>query len=147
MANSFAPWKWTRIGDLLLICAGDGALRDEDFEPCLELHRTNEVTRAITWAIGSVTMSPAQRRKAGDAMGDHPSANITDSAITRGAITAMAWMGKPWRAFPSKELLRAAEHIGAPAGHTIEDVVETLHQLKREVEAESQSKGFAVNAG
>ncbi len=138
MANSV--WKWKKIGDLLVMCASEGDLTDGDYEPCLELHRTNQVKRGIFWAVGSVRMTPMQRRQTGDAMGDHRAANITDSAVTRGIITAFAWMGKPWSAFTSAQLRAAIDFVGVPTGYTSDDVLSVLTALKAEVLASPGAK-------
>lgn len=141
MSSAYAVWKWQQVGDLLLICSSQGQLRDDDFAPCLELHRTNQVTRAITWALGNVTMSAAQRKTAGDAMGDHPAATITDSAVTRGMITAMAWMGKPWSAHAPKDIDEAVKRIGVPDGYSADEVKKLLHGLRDQVERELRARG------
>jgi hypothetical protein len=130
-------WKWKQLGDLLLICASEGQLQDADLEPCLHLHRTNQVTRGICWGLGNINMSPLQRKKTSESMGEHRSANITDSSIGRGIITAMAWMGKPWSAYASKDMARAITEIGLPAGFTVNDVIDELHKLRRDVEREA----------
>ncbi len=138
-----STWKWDRVGDLLLICATEGNLVDADFDPCLELHRKDTVVRAVMWGVGNIAMSAAQRKKAGEAMRDHPSANVTDSAITRGVITAFAWMGKPWRAYASRELRQAIRHVGVPTGSSEDEIYEKLQVLRAKADAEARQPATA----
>jgi hypothetical protein len=132
-----AIWKYKALGDLLLLCVSDGEPRDEDLEGSLALHRKGIVKKALLWAIGDPTISAAQRKRTAEAMGKNPNYVITTSAITRGIITAMSWLGQPMRACSPDGIREAIRDLGVPAGYTEDRVFEELSKMRNEVLQES----------
>jgi hypothetical protein len=138
--ESYAIWKWEQVGELLLICASGGRYDPVDYEPCLELHRTNQVVRALIWALGDPQMTPVERKRASAAMGDHKQVVITDSRLARGIITAMSWLGNRISAYPSNRLVDAVRDVGLVAGYDDSGIIEKMTALKDTVVKELSSR-------
>src|SRR5262249_48860749 len=55
---------------------------------------------------------------------------VTDSIVTRGVATALAWFGVPVRAFQPRELLSALDYLDVPSEQR-SDVLALVERLQR----------------
>ncbi len=135
-------WKQQQLGNMLLLCVTEGQPDDADIDASLALHRSEAVKTAILWAIGSPAISAAQRKRTAEAMGKHRNYVVTTSAMTRGIITAISWLGQPMKACAPSDVRAAIRDLGVPEGYTEEQVEQALLALK--VETENELLGQSV---
>ena len=87
-----------------------------------EARRTGSLPRGALIVSDGGAPNPRQRKELArvtwaTGLAGLPKAVVTSSALVRGVVTALNWLGSETRAFAPHELPHALEHLGVPEGH------------------------------
>ena len=93
---------------------------------CRELG--SEIKRILVLSAGG-SLNVKQRSEVETHLGKLRTAVLTDSMVTRGAVTALKWFKVPIAAFAPNQIERAMDHIGVPKDERTA-VLKTLEQAK-----------------
>lgn len=130
MDTKFAVEK---VGRVLVSCASAGSVTDEYVDSIVtELVGT---VGHLASSLGSVTTTAVQRKKLSEKAAELgiPTAIVTDSMLSRGAVAAVGWMGYNVKAFSWTDLEDASRFAGASQAQ-VASVVECLMRLRKEAE-------------
>lgn len=115
---------WGIVGDCIYLVTGKVTPNDADFKPYLEFVRAN--TRAdskprVLVKSNGPGLSAKQRQELNELTAPFAKvariAVLTDSAVGRGVVTAMAWFAKEvYQAFPLADVNGAFEFLQVPQG-------------------------------
>jgi hypothetical protein len=123
----------TLVGDVRLVLQGEGRPTDAEMD-----HHVAEAV-AMARAVRAVLVIAEGRDAAGPDAGQRaklaragllriPTAVVTESALARGVMTAVSWLGAPIRGFAPEHLFRALEFlkISAPVRARIPAQLEAM---------------------
>ncbi len=134
-----AAWIWKQFGDLVVIVTTEGPVSDDDLEATNHLHRTNQVTKGIAVALGNPSMTASQRKKTSADMGNHRAYVVTRSAVVRGVVTAMNWLGNPMRSCAPERIEEALHDLGLPIGIGAAEILEWIERTTAQIEREKKT--------
>lgn len=122
------PHEWHIIGDVLVTFTVEGAIKDDLWSRYLET--LSKGNYRINLAFSSnAALTALQRKAASDALKARNVQAIvmTDSALTRGIVTALTWLGTNIRAYSYSELDEAVRVLNVNA-----DVAQEITTLAQE---------------
>lgn len=140
-------WKFKELADMLILCVSSGQPSDADLDASLAPHIAQRVKKAIMLAVGTPMINAAQRKRTADGLKGHPNYVATNSAISRGVVTAMNWLGNPMKACSASDdgLRLAIRALAPPVGYTEDQVISEIRKLEKAVRDELESvKSAAV---
>lgn len=132
--------KFVIVHDLLIsvTCAGtadDGMPSPADTGKLLDAFKTAPITRVLAAGIGNVSSSSMERKQGAELLKKRKirTAIVTDNALVRGIVTAVAWLGADTSAFSWAERRNALQYLGM-MGVMADQAFDTLARLRTEVE-------------
>lgn len=130
-----ANFEWVILGDLAISCTSRGDMPNERWSEYLDDLRAKRVTRVLGAAVGSLSLTSAQRKQASEIMEElHiTSAGVTDESIVRGFVTALSWVGVNIKAFSWAELRQAISYLKVPSA-LAERAFQVAHELRVRVQ-------------
>lgn len=95
-------FKWTVEDGVMVVVAGEGVMPPDKWAEHMRDLADEPVTRVLGLNIGTIQLTSVQRKQASDIAKQRGlfSIIVSDSAMTRGIITAVSWLGANIRAFP-----------------------------------------------
>lgn len=107
------PHTWLVAGDLVISLTQDGDVPEDTWTRYLDACSAPGVRAVLGCAIGSPGVNAVQRRKSVDALKQKKVAGVTDSAIARGVITAVGWLGMNIKGFSWKDIESALDYLNS----------------------------------
>lgn len=122
--------NWAIMGKLLVSCF-DGDIPKDRFKQYLQMLDTHRPSYIFNLSLGSGSVDSVQRKEAaGIVKAIEPKiAVVVDSAISRGVLTALGWLGVNIKAFGPGDERKALEYLNAP-GVRHEDILDVLAKLR-----------------
>lgn len=103
-------WEW--FGGVLIVMTKEGELTIEAFNALISDVRSHEVSTVLAISEGSVQATSVQRSEMSKVFKGVRIISVFDgSALTRGVITALGWLGMKIRAYSWKDLDQAILEI------------------------------------
>jgi hypothetical protein len=138
---SKANFEWVILGDLAVSCTSRGDMPNERWNEYLKELRAYRVSKVLGTAVGSLSLTSAQRKQASEVMEELniTSAGVTDESIVRGFVTALSWVGVNIKAFSWAELRQAIAYLQVPPS-VAERAFQAAHELRVRVHGEVGSK-------
>ncbi len=99
-------FKWNIEDDVMVVVTGEGVMPADRWADHMRDMANEPLTKVLGLSLGNVTLTSIQRKQASDIAKERKlfSVIVSDSAMTRGIITAVSWLGANIRAFPYTEL-------------------------------------------
>lgn len=134
--------NWTVVGDLLVSFHLPGPIPSGDWDDYCDTVASPEVLKVLATSIGAIEVDTGQRKQINLALRTTPQASaaiVTDEAIVRGLMTAIAWLGRvDLKAFPWHKVADAYRHL-APTGIDEKQALDLVDEVRRRVEARERS--------
>lgn len=106
-----------------------GPIRGERWSECLAEIRDKNITHLMS-AGETAEIDSIQRKEAAEVVSDIKLVAIVDSALTRGLITALSWLGVKVKSYPPAKLDDALKYLGAP-GMKNDEIKGALEELRQ----------------
>jgi len=135
-------FKWTVEEEVMVVVSGDGVMTEDLWARHMDDLQNKPVSRVLGFNIGTVSVTSVQRKQASDIAKQRGTFSIivSDSAMTRGIITAVSWLGANIKAFPWSEKDRAYSALDLePEAES--SVRKRAEALLKECEAEIKAQG------
>ena len=125
-------YNWAVIGKLLISFATSGSVPTQRFNEYLDALRNRQPTHVLAISQGTVTVDSVQRKAAADLVKDKgvKIAVLVDSAVTRGLITALSWLGVGMKSFGPGQEREALEYLATPS-IDIPSTLEVIELLRK----------------
>ncbi|NVB37653.1 hypothetical protein G6O69_07400 [Pseudenhygromyxa sp. WMMC2535] len=110
------PHEWRLIGEVMVTFTIEGELSDQLYvDQFLGDLKKSQAEVIFSLATGSNSITASQRKAAADVMKSKnlKAIILTDSRVTRGVLTAVAWLGGNVVGFPWDQIDRAVAATGA----------------------------------
>ena len=107
----------TNVGDVFVAVHDAQPPTDADWNATIRHYRKfkPQIRCGLIVSEGGGPTAPQRKALAGEEASDKvPRAVVTSSAVTRGIVTAMRWIGQDIRAFSPDELVGAFRFLGIP---------------------------------
>ncbi len=124
-----ATHEWLVVGDVLVTCSRDGVIDDANWANYMEFLNSSakfRINLSLTSSKASITA--IQRKAASDVLKARNVTAIvlTDSALARGIVTALTWLGTNVRAYSYADVPQAirALEVSDDVGKEITAVVQ-----------------------
>ncbi|MCH9681783.1 MAG: hypothetical protein K0V04_10145 [Deltaproteobacteria bacterium] len=113
--NQPPNYRWEVLENVVVIRARPGGVEERVFKAFLDDLRNSSADHVFAIAAGVATLTPVQRRSSAE---EFKAKNImtqvvTDSALTRGIVTAVSWLGANITSYSWKDLEKAFTELGA----------------------------------
>ncbi|MEM7155168.1 MAG: hypothetical protein AAF799_20135 [Myxococcota bacterium] len=105
---------WAFAGDLFITAGHKGSLSDERLDEYQAAIESREFSCVLGIAIGAIGVTSVQRKRIAQLLKGKKIIVITDSAISRGIMTALGWLGLDIKSFNVTEFELAAEQFDLP---------------------------------
>lgn len=135
-------FKWTVEEEVMVVVSGDGVMPEDLWARHMDDLQNKPVSRVLGFNLGTVSVTSVQRKQASDIAKQRGmfSIIVSDSAMTRGIITAVSWLGANIKAFPWSEKDRAYSALDLePEAES--SVRKRAEALLKECEAEIKAQG------
>lgn len=95
-------FKWTVEDEVMVVVSGEGVMPADKWAEHMRDLANDPITKVLGLNLGTVQLTSVQRKQASDIAKERGLSSIivSDSAMTRGIITAVSWLGANIRAFP-----------------------------------------------
>jgi len=141
MASEEGFLEWRRLGSFLLLTAA-GPVPQDALERLIKDVQRHLVKGVLAVAAGHVQMTSVQRRLVSNAFRGIPIAAIVEDRLTRGVVTAIAWLGTAIKAFQPSDVESAMDYVGV-AMRDKDSTREALAQLPKPTSARRSGAGLA----
>lgn len=122
---------WAVAGDLTISFTQEGEIPSAIWTRFVADAASKQVKGHFGMAIGSISINSVQRKASTEAFSGKSVTAVTDSAIARGVITAVGWLGLNIKGYAWKDIDRAIEATHSEFLSTIDlrDVIVKLLKL------------------
>lgn len=130
---------WARTGGVLLVVHAPREPTDQEWAEMMSSSDHERLSGAVIIVNDGVRPTPKQRAEIQQRMRrDVPLAIVTDSLLTRGAVTALGWLGVKVRAFSGSERGAALSWAGV---FDVERGLQLLDEMGRRVSGRQANTG------
>jgi hypothetical protein len=136
--------NWIVEGELMVSFYLPGPIEPAVFQDYCDTISSGVVHKLLAASIGAVEIDAAQRRQVNQALRTRPQvavavAVVTDEALVRGQVTAIAWLGRiDVTTFAWHKLAEAYRHL-SPRDVTEQRAIELVDIVRRHAEEPNQS--------
>jgi hypothetical protein len=124
------------VDDTLVSYFAPGQLSSSDWARFMDDMRRKPISHLLGASSGTVEVNSLQRKEGSSLIKERniQVIVITDDRLVRGLVTATAWVGANIGAFSWKDLEAACERLGLADRAKTNEVMSTLHHLRRTAE-------------
>jgi len=124
-------FNWAISGELLVAFARSGTVSKDRFQEYMDAVRKRNIVYMLSITEGSAIIDSVQRKAAADLAKEQSIriAVIIDSAITRGLVTALSWLGVNMKSFSPDQLPDAVKYLSVP-GIELEHIAAMVKHLR-----------------
>jgi hypothetical protein len=129
------------IESCAVLVVAEGDMSDAEWAVLTGALRQDAVRSVLGGALGAVRITAGQRKEVGELVKERKLkvSTLADSAITRGIITAISWVGVDIKAFSNAHVDQAVAWLGADAalGAKLRQTYQRLEESARKLPAAS----------
>lgn len=109
-------FDWVILDDLIISRGFPGSIPDSVWNAFLSDMEKGAVKYIIALTFGTASLTATQRRAAADTMRklDIAAVVVADSALTRGIVTAVSWLGAKTKSFSWNDVEGSVKHFELP---------------------------------
>lgn len=137
LEGASSNYNWAILGDLLIAFARSGTVAPERFDQYLDAIRKREPKSILSISEGTAHVTSVQRKAAAELVKDKNIriAVVLDSAVTRGFITALSWLGVGIKSFGPGAEKEALDYLEV-SEDKLGEALELLEWLREHTQAE-----------
>lgn len=129
-------FTWECVGDVVVSLALPGEVDDAAWSGFPNDVKTKKARAILAFAAGKNSLTATQRKVAADVLKAQQVLGIviTDSALTRGLVTAVSWLGANAKAFSWGDLEAALRLLQMPkeTERRVRDIIADFEKLRKE---------------